>query len=413
MKAKKLMLLTASLITAAALLLTGSLALLAGASDEETPLPADSGVPDLSDSETPVSVDSLTDCVTVTETDGKKTARIFSEEQLASFAQRREDGEWLSLSMDEMLAIVNDTVALFYDSHVIELGIWEDGAYSVRSYNGYLHYTSDEYTKKTGKDAPDAERDVFEIILQRVKTLHDGMSLRNDGSMVSSMSTESYYVFADVPRMDENELEFLRYGSGHRHDENWQTVTYSFLRFYVCDSRIELVEHNYENVEEGDYPDHTNCHPAVQVFCSDAFAKDFVKTEEVEGSRRVRVEIYDEATQTLVDTFTITDAPVVDSIFDGFFVSFDNACKRYEEFLASDEDKAYRGQYRIIAHLESTFENVTETGTRDIDICYPYGYSNDIYGYLHDDLWMDYQIKGGSEFIELIDEYVDAYIPAE
>lgn len=412
MKSRKLVLLTVTLITASALLLTGSLSLLTGAAEKEAPLPTDSGVPDVSAVETPVSVENLSDYVNVTETEGKKTARIFTEEQLVSLAERRENGEWLTLSVDEMLAIINDTVALFYDSNVIELGVLEDGAYTVKSYFGYLHYTSDEYTKQSGSESPDAERDVFEIILQRVQTLHDGIGIRDDGSIENSMSAEAYYAFADVPRMDQKHLDYL-VGSGHMYDANWQPVTYSFLRFYVCDARIELVEHNPENVEKGDYPDRTNCHPPVQVFYDDEFAKDFVKTEEIDGSRRVRVELYDETTQTLVDTFTITDEATVNGIFDGFFQSFDNACTRYEAYLASDGDKTYRSRYRVIAHLESTFENVTDTGTRDIDICYPYGYNNDIYGYLHDDMWMDYQIKGGSEFIERIDAYVDQYIPAE
>lgn len=418
MKSRKIVLLTVVLITVSALLLTGSLALLTGAAEEEAPLPTESAVPEISAVETPVSAESQSDYVAVSEAEGKKTARIFTEEQLLALQERRDNGEWLTLSVDEMLAIVNDTVALFYDSDVIELGVLEDGVYTVRSYNGYLYYTSDEYTKMNGSEAPDAEKDVFEIILQRVLTLNDGVAIRDDGSVEHSMSTYSYYAFADVPRMEQKALEHMIHGSGHTHDANWQPVEYNCLRFFVCDSRIELVEHTLENVTDvediyGNRYGESDCHTAVLVFYNEEFAKDFVDTEEVDGSRRVRVEIYDEATQTLVTTFTITDEATVNGIFDGFFASFDNACKRYEEFLASDEDRVYRSKYRVIAHLESTFENVTDSSTRDIDICYPYGYSNDIYGYLHVDLWMDYQIKGGNAFIELIDAYVDEYIPAE
>lgn len=415
---KMIVTITVTMITAAVLLLTGSLALLTGVADEETPLPHDSGVPDISSAETPVSAESPADYVALTETDGKKVARIFTEEQLASIAERRENGEWLTLSVDEMLATVNDTVALFYDCHVIELGVWNDGAYSVQTYNGYPYYTSDAYTKQNSSEAPDAEQDVFEIILQRVLTLNDGVAIRDDGSIEHSMSTYSYYVFADVPRTEQKKLDFMIHGAGHLYDENGQSLAYDCLRFYACDFRIELVEHHPENVTDGEgvyggLYGTSECHTETAVFYDEKFANDFVDTEEVDGSRRVRVEIYDEATQTLVTTFTITDEAVVNGVFDGFFASFDNACRYYSEYLASDEDKAYRGKYRVIAHLESTFENVTDSGTRDIDICYPYGYSNDIYGYLHNDLWMDYQIQGGSAFIELIDAYVDMYIPAE
>ena len=91
-----------------------------------------------------------------------------------------------------------------------------------------------------------------------------------------------------------------------------------------------------------------------------------------------------------------------------------NACNLTPENLIRGAFADLASQFgRVIAHLETTHENITDIDTRDMDICYPYGYSNDIYGYLHDDLWMDYQIKGGSAFIELIDAYVDEYFSAE
>lgn len=409
---------TAALITAAALLLTGSLALLTSVADEETPLPHDSGVPDVSVVETPVSAESLTDYVTVTETDGKRIAHIFSQEQLCDIAKRRENGEWLTLSMDEMLAIVNDTVALFYDSHVIELGVWNDGAYSVQMYNGYLYYTSDEYVKMTSSKAPDAEKDVFDIILRRVQTLHDGIAVYDSDSFVSSMPAYSIFAYASVPRMEQKALEHMVHGAGHYYDIYGRETAYDCLRFYPYSSRVELIAHAPDNVldstqDYGGLFGLSACHTQTMVFYNEKFANDFVNAPEAADSRRVRVEIFDEKTKELVTTFTITDKTVVSKVFDGFITSFENACNYFDEYTASDEEQAYRGKYRVIAHLETTHENITDLDTRDMDICYPYGYSNDIYGYLHDDLWMDYQIKGGEAFIELIDAYVDQYLSAE
>ena len=45
-------------------------------------------------------------------------------------------------------------------------------------------------------------------------------------------------------------------------------------------------------------------------------------------------------------------------------------------------------------------------------IGYPYGYSNDVYDYIHVEFWNDYRICGGSSFIELIDAFVGEHIPA-
>lgn len=409
---------TAALITAAALLLTGSLALLTSVADEETPLPNDSGVPDVSAVETPVSAESPADYVTVSETDGKRIAHIFSEEQLCGIAERRENGEWLTLSMDEMLAIVNDTVALFYDSHVIELGVWNDGAYSVQTYNGYLYYTSGEYVKMTSSKAPDAEKDVFDIILRRVRTLHDGIVVYDSGSFVNSAPTNSVFAFASVPRMEQKSLAHMIHGAGHHYDKDGQETAYDCLRFYPYNGRIELIAHAPDIVLDstqsyGGLYGPSACHTQTTVFYNEKFANDFVNAPEAAGSRRVRVEIFDEKTKELVTTFTITDETVVSMVFDRFITSFENACDYFDEYTPSDEEQAYRSKYRVIAHLETTHENITDIDTRDMDICYPYGYSNDIYGYLHDDLWMDYQIKGGSAFIELIDAYVDEYFSAE
>ncbi len=415
---KLILVMTVSLVTAAALLLTGSFALLTSVADEETPLPHDSGVPDVFVLETPVSAESPTDYVTVAETDGKRIARVFSEEQISSIAKRRENGEWLTLSLDEMLAIVNDTVALFYDSHVIELGVWNDGMYSVRSYNGYLYYTSDEYTKLDESKAPDAEKDVFDIILRRVQTLHDGIAVYDSDSFVNSMPTYSVFAFASVPRMEQKSLDHMIHGAGHYYDMYGRETAYDCLRFYPYSGRIELIAHAPDNVLDstqsyGGLYGTSSCHTQTSVFYNEKFAKDFVGTIELDGSRHVRVEIFDEVTKELAGTFTITDESVVNDIFDGFFTSFDNACKDYALYLSTEQERTYRGKYRIIAHLESTFENITDSSVRDLDICYPYGYNNDVYGYLHDDLWMDYQIKGGGAFIELIDAYVDEYLSAE
>ena len=157
MKAKKLALITLTLITVSALLLTGSLALLAGPSEDETPLPEGSALPDVSEIATSgdeIAVPdegekpAVNDQVLTKEEDGKTVVSFLSEEELNLLAERRENGEWLSLSAEEMAAMVKETVDLFYSCHTMEVGSLVDGVYTVKSYNGYLYYTSDESRRR-------------------------------------------------------------------------------------------------------------------------------------------------------------------------------------------------------------------------------------------------------------------------
>lgn len=58
---------------------------------------------------------------TVTEENGKSVVTIFSEEQIADFNDRRERGEWFSISSEEALFLINDSIALFSDYDIIKI----------------------------------------------------------------------------------------------------------------------------------------------------------------------------------------------------------------------------------------------------------------------------------------------------
>ena len=128
------------MVVSSALLLTGSLALLAGATEGESPLPEASALPDVSDIPTEgenveLPGETVGDTV-LTEKDGKITASFLTPEELTLLQERREGGEWLTLSLEEMTAIVEETVRMFYTSHVQEVGALVDGVYTVETYNG-------------------------------------------------------------------------------------------------------------------------------------------------------------------------------------------------------------------------------------------------------------------------------------
>lgn len=404
MKNKKLVLITVSLIIASALLLIGSMALIVSAVISEEPIPEGSAVPDTSalsglpsDERFPNGVKQSA----IDEKDGKKVATVLTEEELNLLAERRANGEWLTLSIDEMTAVIDDTIELFYNSDRIEVGGMTDGVYGVTSYNGALYYASDEFEKytwaytpvtfhdQTWQTAPNVKKDVMSIVLARISAYSDSIGANEIGVHIA---------FADM--YDDSVLV----ASGYR---PFTDYTHDYLLFEMCSGTIMLHKHSDNGNINFDSP----CCKSVNLLSDSRLEKDFGDAQFVEGSRRVRVEIFEEATKELIGTFTITDRNEVNAIFDGFLESFQNACDEFKEHIASEEDASYRSAYRIVVNMESTFENVTVSYTNNMDVCYPYGYSNDVYGYIHDDRWIDYSIRGGSNFIELVDAYVGQHIP--
>ena len=58
---------------------------------------------------------------TVTEENGKSIVTIFSEEQIKDFNNRRNNGEWFSLSAEEALFLISDTKRLFENYDIIRI----------------------------------------------------------------------------------------------------------------------------------------------------------------------------------------------------------------------------------------------------------------------------------------------------
>ena len=79
---------------------------------------------------------------TVTEENGKSVVTIFSEEQIKDFNDRRNNGEWFSLSAEEALFLVNDTKILFEKYDIIRIRSIEGTVATYFSENN----TSQNYT---------------------------------------------------------------------------------------------------------------------------------------------------------------------------------------------------------------------------------------------------------------------------
>jgi hypothetical protein len=417
MKAKKILWITLALVVSSALLLTGSLALLAGATEGETPLPAASALPDVSDIPTEgenVELPGETAGDTVlTEKDGKITASFLTLEELTLLQERREGGEWLTLSLEEMTAIVEETVRMFYTSHVLEVGALVDGVYTVETYNGYLFYTDEGFERYDVFEAPDVGSEICKVICARLAAYNDAQGGKGQIYVENWVQIPQYfYFFADMPRLDAEHLGNACITGGHVDycDEEWFHGTYDFIRIDMAERTICAVTHDASLC--GVNTRRPQCLVETVIGLDQKFREEFIGTTLEEDSRKVRVEIFEEASQTLVDTFTITDAERVNEIFAAMKTCMDKAIYEYE--CAIPEDSSYRSKYRVVVHLERTHSNLLKYHNIDFAYCYPYGYTNEIYGCVWENQpWVDYNVPGGKLFLDLMDVYVTPFIPEE
>ncbi|MBQ9793838.1 MAG: hypothetical protein IJW34_02730 [Clostridia bacterium] len=419
MKAKKLLWITLTLVVSSALLLTGSLALLAGATEGESPLPEASALPDISDIPTEgenveLPGETVGDTV-LTEKDGKITASFLTLEELTLLQERRDGGEWLTLSLEEMTAIVEETVRMFYTSHVLEVGALVDGVYTVESYNGYLFYTDEGFERYDVFEAPDVGAEICKVICARLAAYNDAQGGKGQIYVENWVQIPQYfYFFADMPAMDAEALGHACISDGHvdRYETDWTRDSYGYVRVDIGERTVIAVTHDTALCKEKTYK--PVCLTKTEIGFDKKFREEFIGTQLEENSRKVRVEIFEEATQTLVDTFTITDSEKVAEIFAAQKAAMDKAINDYDTTTYIPEDSTYRSKYRVVVHLERTNGNLLKYHNIDFAYCYPYGYTNEIYGCVWENqAWVDYNVPGGKVFLDLMDVYVTPFIPEE
>lgn len=129
--------------------------------------------------------------------------------------------------------------------------------------------------------------------------------------------------------------------------------------------------------------------------------------------REVKVEIYEEHTQELIATFVLSDQKICKEIFETFDKCFAELCEKYPHDAAPDKD--VKTDYRVVIYFNTYYDADKEDLAYYIDISYPYGYTNDIYRLMNhgrspfgdSNAWL------GKPFIDMVDQYVKQYIPAE
>lgn len=112
---------------------------------------------------------------------GKTVATIFSEAQVKDIVQRRESGEWLCLSVQDIKTIVAETAKLFEDFDLVRVRNLHG---EVHIYYGWSFYSSREYfncfNRLSNEGDPQStfglQQDICDAIFARVELLHSAVS---------------------------------------------------------------------------------------------------------------------------------------------------------------------------------------------------------------------------------------------
>lgn len=112
---------------------------------------------------------------------GKTVATVFSEAQVKDIVQRRESGEWLCLSVQDIKAIVTETAKLFEDFDLVRVRNLHG---EVHIYYGWSFYDSQEYlncfnclsAEGDPRSTFDLQQDICDSIFARVELLHSAVS---------------------------------------------------------------------------------------------------------------------------------------------------------------------------------------------------------------------------------------------
>ncbi len=180
------------------------------------------------------------------EENGNKTVTLYSSEQIAELQARRAVGEWMYLTGEEALYLLNDTVRLFRSCDEIRIHAL-DGEEHV--FRGSSFYFSKEYEEAFGglqeKDLNasfDLRRDLYEAMLYRIEALNSGVTREK----LSGKSEEMVAYIdrsdpADQATLDLNRHSIVRYflGNGYlttkniiQMEEELKTFDFGALVFY-------------------------------------------------------------------------------------------------------------------------------------------------------------------------------------
>lgn len=99
----------------------------------------------------------------ITETDGKRIATLYSSKQITDFVRRRGQGEWFSVTTEEALYLISDTLALLEKYDIVRVRGLD---HSLTTYFGDSMYVPEEL------DTAKRHEEVIDLIFARMEVIN-------------------------------------------------------------------------------------------------------------------------------------------------------------------------------------------------------------------------------------------------
>ena len=263
MKKKMLFVLkTFSVLLVAALLLAGGITLMPLMAERTRTFATDDYTPEINipETEIPVVPESQTQLegkfgiyTFITEEDGKSVATIYSKTQIRDFVKRRDDGEWFSLTSEEVLFLVSDTLELLENYDIIRLrGLDEN----ITTYFGDGMYDKNEL------DNTLRWSNVIELIFRRIEVINSafyssdpniwifytdtggGEEFRNDSPYGLSLENLKAFPLSDIHQTQQKLAQYPAYGVFfYTNEVRWNSTP---TVYYHSDIRLPVLEYMRE-----------------------------------------------------------------------------------------------------------------------------------------------------------------------
>ena len=253
---------TFSVLLIAAVLLAGGITLMPLMAESTKTFPTDDYTPEVNipETEIPVIPESQTQLegkfgiyTFITEEDGKSVATIYSKNQIRDFAQRRDDGEWFSLTSEEALFLISDTLELLENYDIIRLRGKDE---NITTYFGDKMYDENEL------DTLQRWEEVIELMFRRIEVINsasyssdtniwifytdtgDGEKFKNDSPYKTSLENLKAFPLSDIHPTQEKLAQYPPYGVFiATNDVKWNSMP---TFYYHNDIRLPVLEYMQE-----------------------------------------------------------------------------------------------------------------------------------------------------------------------
>ena len=296
-----------------------------------------------------------------TENNSMKTLTIYSEGQIKDFNTRRSNGEWFTLSVDDIKYIVSETISFFEEYSIIQI---RDLDGKVHKYYGVPYYGTDNYYACfNGFDIGDPnalyklDAAVMCAVYERIKVLNS--------AVFDSCEENCILVLADAPILKHQDFEKIK--NYYRDVYIYNKIQASPLQESYVMFQIGLNKALFQCIEDISNPNS----PLVTLIDEPFFPNTAGRYKYDCLERNVIIEVWSETNRSMIARIRIDETRNPEE--------FTELVRRAKNISASSVFTEDKGQYRVAVFFNGIsvpifgmeFENFAFRYTPDgnIDLC--------------------------------------------